>query len=785
MKTQNTTFAKWVTLVCFTLASMSGLKSQNPVKDSTNTTKEEIRQINLNEIRISASFMPEKSTPLRLTSVNHSEISAKATGQTFPELLKRVPGIYATAESGSYGDAKINIRGFKQENISVMLNGIPISGLTTGGMYWNNWAGLADATSMIQVQKGPGASMLSDNSMGGTINIITTLPVERASASAGVSATDYGLFKYQASLNSGVLKNGWALSLSTSYVTGNTFIESSDVNSWAYLLTVSKKIGERHSLVMTLLGSPERHQQRSAKLTAAEVEEYGTSYNKNWGWDDGKRRNISENFYHKPYLTIHHFYKITPATTMNSAVYLSTGDGGGKWSESKGKSIIEFQKDGQIDWNEVISTNRDPQTGESIRVQTDYLAGHLQTGLKWGINTKLSPNLSLESGLHYQFYSTWEKEVITDLLGGDYWYEDYENNSMAGVAGRDQIKVVGDEIRLNSGKIINHGTLYTMISYETPRLTSKVGVSIFGTTIRRRDNYNYVGNEYSRIAYGRGFSLKAGILGKISRTSSVYINAAINSRIPYSDVFFSSWNNNITNGVKNERNLLTEAGFRTTGNKLALELTAYAALWKNKSVMSNPYVMQETGLNRFLVRGLDALHTGLEADISYAFTSKLRAKSYLSIADWRWKNDVSATIFDNYSWHIIGTLNIYTNGLPVGDSPQNQLSLGVEYTPVKYLTLNGDLNYYGKFYADFEPSSRSNPNNPGVYRIPSYTVVNASANYRFSILGKRSSAILNLNNLTDKIYIERGTDGSDHTINTFKGFWSNGFSANLALRIDL
>ena len=413
MKTQNTTFAKWVTLVCFTLASMSGLKSQNPVKDSTNTTKEEIRQINLNEIRISASFMPEKSTPLRLTSVNHSEISAKATGQTFPELLKRVPGIYATAESGSYGDAKINIRGFKQENISVMLNGIPISGLTTGGMYWNNWAGLADATSMIQVQKGPGASMLSDNSMGGTINIITTLPVERASASAGVSATDYGLFKYQASLNSGVLKNGWALSLSTSYVTGKTFIESSDVNSWAYLLTVSKKIGERHSLVMTLLGSPERHQQRSAKLTAAEVEEYGTSYNKNWGWYDGKRRNISENFYHKPYLTIHHFYKITPATTMNSAVYLSTGDGGGKWSESKGKSIIEFQKDGQIDWNEVISTNRDPQTGESIRVQTDYLAGHLQTGFKWGINTKISPNLSLESGLHYQFYSTWEKEVIT------------------------------------------------------------------------------------------------------------------------------------------------------------------------------------------------------------------------------------------------------------------------------------------------------------------------------------------------------------------------------------
>jgi len=109
---------------------------------------------NLGEVVLTASFLNEKRSPLRLSTVNRSKIEKRSIGATYPELVKDIPGIYATSESGSYGDARINIRGFKQENISVMLNGIPISGLVTGNMFWNNWLGLADATQTIQVQKG-------------------------------------------------------------------------------------------------------------------------------------------------------------------------------------------------------------------------------------------------------------------------------------------------------------------------------------------------------------------------------------------------------------------------------------------------------------------------------------------------------------------------------------------------------------------------------------------------------------------------------------------------------
>lgn len=93
--------------------------------------------------------------------------------QDYPEIMKLVPGVYATKLGGGQGDARISIRGFQQENIALLLNGVPVSSVENGLVYWSNWAGLGDATQTIQVQRGLGASRVALNSVGGTINIIT------------------------------------------------------------------------------------------------------------------------------------------------------------------------------------------------------------------------------------------------------------------------------------------------------------------------------------------------------------------------------------------------------------------------------------------------------------------------------------------------------------------------------------------------------------------------------------------------------------------------------------
>ena len=123
--------------------------------------------LSLRESTVRAHFVNQNRSALRLATVSETELRERGASRTYTEMLRGLPSLYATSESGSYGDAKLNIRGFGQENISVLLNGIPISGLVSGGLYWNNWMGLADATWAVQVQKGVGASMLSDGSVGG------------------------------------------------------------------------------------------------------------------------------------------------------------------------------------------------------------------------------------------------------------------------------------------------------------------------------------------------------------------------------------------------------------------------------------------------------------------------------------------------------------------------------------------------------------------------------------------------------------------------------------------
>lgn len=791
-------------LLTFLLAFMpsvihaDGFPEENTLYDEADTTA-----ILLDEITVSAGIRNTRTSPLRLTSIDEKDIKVKSAGKTFPELLKEIPGVYATPETGSFGDAKINIRGFQQENISVLLNGIPISGLTSGSMFWNNWLGLTDATSTIQLQKGIGASMLSDNSVGGTINIITKSPMKESSFEAGYSYTDYQLSKGYFSYNSGEIGNGWGISLTGSYLWGHGYVECTDASAGAYMLSISKRINGRHSLLFTALGGPERHQQRSQRITYAEMEQYGRGYSKNWGFyrkENGRlvQKSISENNYFKPYFTLNHFYTNNSNLKINSAAYLAIGNGGGVWTESKGNRIISYQKDGHIDWDTIIAQNKAAaERGESAQnILSDYMAGHIQFGVLTSAIWDLNEHLSLEGGLHYQLYNTWEKEKITDLLGGDFWYEDYQNNSLAGVNGRNPIKGVGDYIRTNNGKNHNYGTLYASMVYKKNRFIVNAGASLYGALTRRWDKYNYTeGNYYSKAATGIGGSFKAGVLYKMDMKQSFYLNAAAYSRIPYSNVYFSSGNNRISEGVKNEKNLLGELGYRFVHHRGAVEATFYGAYWFNKSIMSDAYRQLEEDACRYMITGLNALHYGIEIEGHYYMATWAKITANASIGSWKWKNDVHASIYDDYSGQTIDEVNVYSDGLPVGDAPQTQIGAAVEITPLKYLAssafrqisnlaITADWQFCDRYWADFEPDSRTEPDdNAAPYRIPSYHIVNLSVRNTFKFNKFDMSVFFTLNNLSNSRYIVRGLDGADHNRETFTGYW--GAPRNLVMGISL
>lgn len=762
--------------------------------------------LSLDGVTVTARVADARRSSLRLTDISREKILQRTTGNTFPELVRNVPGIYSTSETGSFGDAKINIRGFKQENISILLNGIPISGLTSGSMYWNNWMGLADATASIQVQKGIGNSMLADNSVGGTINIITTRPSAKASSEAGFSGTGYGTRSAFFTVCSGELRRGWAFNLMGSHNWGSSYVDMTGLSTWSYLATAVKRIDSRNSINLTALGSPEQHEQRSSRLSWTEVEERGVSFSKNWGWytaEDGSRqaRTLSRNTYFKPYFTLTHTYdgrEGSKGMCLVSTAYLALADGGGFYTESTGRRIASFLgSDGQIDWDAARDFNRqtapDPNGIRAQNIMSDYLAGHVQAGLKSSALFSVSDDISVDAGVHYQLFKTWEKEKITDLLGADYWYEDYEHKSLAGLMGRNPVKRVGDFIRTSNGRDQNYGTLYAIGTYNpgnTDRTVVTLGASLGGTVLRRWDLYNYTEQDrFSRWTGRMSGSLKTGILQKLSQSSSVYANAAVYSRAPYANVFFSNGNNSVSKNVTNEKNHLGEMGYRYAGRRFSSEITVYGAYWKDKSLLSGAYRSLDEDPYKYMVKGLDAIHYGVETEASYSISSGTRLAAFASIGQWKWKNDVEATIYDPYTMQPATALKVYADGLHVGDAPQTQLGLSLDSdlsSLVKGLSFSAEWNWNDRMWADFDPVTRTDADDRrDSYRIPSYHLVNMGASYTADLRKCRLTLFANVRNLTDALYVERSKDGAGHDRDSFTGYWGNRRNVNFGIRVGI
>lgn len=122
---------------------------------------------------ITSTIAVARKTPVAVSNVMMDYIEEKMGTQEFPEILKATPGVHANKEGGGYGDSEIYMRGFDNTNTATVINGVPVNDMENGNVYQSNWQGLRDVTSVMQTQRGVGASKVSAPSIGGTINIVT------------------------------------------------------------------------------------------------------------------------------------------------------------------------------------------------------------------------------------------------------------------------------------------------------------------------------------------------------------------------------------------------------------------------------------------------------------------------------------------------------------------------------------------------------------------------------------------------------------------------------------
>lgn len=373
-----------------------------------------LEKFEVQEIReFSDQAIPGK-TPISFTELGKEAISSQLGSRDIPLVLNSTPSVYATADSGGAGDARINLRGFSQRNVSILINGVPTNDVENGWLYWSNWYTLGDVSASIQTQRGLGASSLPTPSIGGTINAITDPASRRQGGAVKLEIGSDDFYKASATYHTGLLADKFAISTSLLGKLGQGYALGTWTKGMGYYIGSLWKVNQTNRLEFFLVGAPQEHGQRrfasniaaydvgyARDLGYTEAQIYSTAsgvnagalrqgpvnsgldFNPNyspvsttytgrqfyWGKIQDRQKdeflNESVNYFHKPQANLNWYLTINEDLKLASVFYYSGGRGGGSGTLNNGSSSAAFARyantdpnfGSNINWDGTIASN--------------------------------------------------------------------------------------------------------------------------------------------------------------------------------------------------------------------------------------------------------------------------------------------------------------------------------------------------------------------------------------------------------------------------------------------
>ncbi len=779
----------------------------------------------LNDVIITSSVAIARKTPVALSTIEPAFIEQNLGTQEFPEILKSTPGVYAIKNGGGYGDSEIMMRGFKSENIAVMINGVPMNDMEWGGLYWSNWAGLSDVTRSMQTQRGLGASKVSAPSVGGSINIVTRTIDAKKGGTVSYRMGDYGDNKIMFSVSTGMNDKGWALTLLGGKSWGDGYVQGTEYEAYNYFVNIAKRINDNHQLSFTAFGAPQTHNQRSSYDGLSvegwqEVKKYMPAgkeyqYNATYGFGkNGERKTSARNVYHKPQLSLNHMWEIDRSSSLSTAVYMSIGNGygysgqyrsseySGAWyGASNGVLNTAFRNaDGTFAYDKIQEINENSTEGSEM-VMAKSVNKHKWWGLLSTYTKDFDNNLSLYVGIDGRYYIGIHTAEIVDLYNGDYYTDRYRqnvnvnNNSAAADPNWTMEKLtVGDVVyRDYDGHVLQEG-VFGQLEYNLDNLSAFVSGSLSNTTQWRYDRFYYdKANAKSESVSKIGFTIKGGANYNLNEYHNVFANIGMISRAPYfsGGVFLSAVTSNTVNKeAVNEKIFSFELGYGFRSRFLTANLNLYHTEWKDKTMArSFDYTDNDGNPDRTMVnmRGVNATHQGIELDFVAKPLYWLDITGMFSIGNWRWTNSPVGYFYNSGGQPLAAGYEIASgieaedhakvilelDGVKVGGAAQTTAALGANIRLTKDIRVGVNCNFFGRNYADWSLSGsdilfNSTKSFVSPWRIPPAYTCDVNASYRFEIGGLSASLFGNVTNLFDQEYISSAYDGG-------KGDWESAY----------
>lgn len=653
-------------------------------------------------------------------------------------------------------------RGLDSRSGEMMFNGISMAKQTNGNLDFSSWGGLNEITRYpeVAVNHAP-----SEYAFGGVSSVL--YKNTRASEYRKGSQLTYSLtnrnYRHRLSYRytSGMNKNGWAFTGMITRRWANEGVqEGTFYDSYAAYLGLEKKINDKHTLTLNVIGAPTRR--ATSSPNTQEVYDYrGSYYNSYWGWQDGDKRSERVRSTIQPIIQLTDYWKINKNTQLWTTLSYQFGKNKASrldWNDAQNPSptyyrglpsFYDLGSEGynaalaqwvnndtavtQIDWNRLYASNLNQtptsEYGVFGRRALYYLVNDVSDDKIWNASTHFTHNFSDNTrfflNVSYQNYKSNQYREVKDLLGADFAlntdpYASSNRNISIGqydTNESDFVKREGDKISYNYTFGRQEVKINPSIKFSSGRFDVFVsGLAAYSTSYREGHFNHYLYED----SYGKSknynftnFGLKGQVIYRLNGRNFLVYNGATYTQAPFlEDLFFNPRvNSAVIDGIKNTYYNANDLSYVLSTPFVKARFTGYMINSENEVSVQRYYAqgLDIGGGNAFVtqvMKDVKRQNIGLEVGIDVKVTPTLSLQGLASYGEYIYKNnpevflgaDAIGSFADGKPFQNMG--KSYIKNYMQGGTPQTAYLLGFRYSSPKYWWLGASWNYFDHSYID-------------------------------------------------------------------------------------
>lgn len=545
-------------------------------------------------------------------------------------LLSSSLDVFQRTAAFEFSSSFFRVRGLDSDNSSVLINGIEMNKLYNGRPQWSNWGGMNDVLRNQELTTGLTPSNYNFGGVLGTTNMNTRASEMRSGGRITYSSSNRSYSnRLMATYASGLLKSGWAYTLSLGRRWGNEGYQDATLyDSNSLFASAEKKFSEKHSLNFTGIYAPNRRGKSSAN-TQEVYDLKGIKYNEYWGYQDGEKRNSRIKEVVEPIVMLNHYWNFNTKSSLNTNVGYQFGKLGNSRLAYGGANLVttndgqdtfesggtnpspsyyqklpsyfernfpddlgftyqaqqEFLNNGQLDWQHLYIANliKTSEGKNATYMLYEDRVDDKQLSINTVYKNEISDHVLFNAALNYKTLKSENYAEVLDLLGGTGFLNvDSFDGVQFDLKKPNAIAKVGDKYSYNYNMFADVFSGYVQAQFKYNKVDFYVSGNVTNTQYLREglfQNESFVNNSFGKgeaLSF-TGIGVKAGATYKMSGKHVFDLNLGYITKAPSIRNSFSNSrsNHNIVPNITEEKITSVDASYIYRSNIVKAKLTGF------------------------------------------------------------------------------------------------------------------------------------------------------------------------------------------------------------------